>query len=376
MGDAAPRASPGAAQAPGRCPGGAELSADGANAPLPFADRSGRATLRTIAELAGVHVTTVSRVLQPSSRPDVRAASAETTDRIRSLAAQLSYVPNPHATGLRTQRSNLIGVVVPLLSDLVLATVYEGIEEAAAEHNYFTLVTNSRDDPRRRSMNIEMLLGRRAEGLILGDVPLDPRLGDELEERGVAFVLVSRRAGDHLSVTCDDYQGGRLVADHLLALGHERPAIIAGQPYASTGVDRTQGFLDRYAEAGLTLPATSVLHSRFDVQGGRSAAGQLLATRPTPTALFAVNDFAAIGAFGALRQAELEPGRDLALVGFNDVPLAAELPVPLTSVRSPMRQMGRRALEMLLDRLAGRPTASERLQPVLIARESSGPALR
>jgi LacI family transcriptional regulator len=142
------------------------------------------------------------------------------------------------------------------------------------------------------------------------------------------------------------------VAEHLLALGHDRPAVIAGEPYASTGVDRTAGFVDRYAEAGLPLPHHRVLHSRFDVAGGRRAATELLGHAPRPTALFAVNDFAAIGALGALRDVGLAVGRDVALVGFNDVAVAAELPVPLTTVRSPMHEMGRRGMRLLIERLA------------------------
>lgn len=158
-------------------------------------------------------------------------------------------------------------------------------------------------------------------------------------------MLVSRRAGTHPSVTCDDYRGGRMVAEHLLSLGYRRVGVIAGEPFASTGIDRTAGFLDAYREEGVDVPAELVINSRFDTVGGHDAAARLLAVRPPPTALFAVNDFAAIGAMGAVREQGLQVGSDVSVVGFNDVSLARELPVPLATVSSPMHEMGQRAVE-------------------------------
>lgn len=225
------------------------------------------ATLRTVAKLAGVSASTVSRVL--NAGPGVgRWASPATTTRIRAIATQVGYVPNPHAASLRTHRSNLIGVLVPRLSDLVLATIYEGIEEAAAAAGYHTFVANSRDRPEEQRACVEMLLSRRADGLILGDAYADARFVDELAAREVPVVLVSRRAGNHPSVTCDDELGGRLAAEHLLSLGHRRVGVIAGEPYASTGIDRTAGFVTTYPAAGFPVPADLVIHSQFDVAGG------------------------------------------------------------------------------------------------------------
>ncbi|MGI5232372.1 LacI family DNA-binding transcriptional regulator [Actinoallomurus sp. CA-142502] len=329
------------------------------------------ATLRAIAQSAGVDVSTVSRVLNGSPEDAQRAASQRTAEEIRQWAARLNYRPNPHAASLRTRRSNLIGVLVPRLSDLVLATVYEGIEDAAARHGMTTFVMNSRDQAAEQRERTELALSRRVDGLIFGDAHIDGAFLDDIAGQQVPFVLVNRRAGDHPAVTCDDYEGGRLVAEHFLELGHTRVGVIAGEPFASTGIDRTTGFLDRYREAGVDVPASRVVHSHFDAAGGRAAADRLLRSRARPTAIFAVNDFAAIGALGALRDQGLRPGHDVAIAGYNDTPLAAELPIPLTSVRSPMHEMGARALELLLRVLAGEPAASERLTPALVVRASS-----
>jgi LacI family transcriptional regulator len=329
-------------------------------------------TLRFIADSLGLHVSTVSRVLNGAADNGARAASGDTAQRIRQLAAELSYQPNPHATSLRTERSNLIGVLVPRLSDLVLATIYEGIEEAAAEHGLSAFVTNTRDDPDTQRKRTKMVLDRRVDGLIFGDAHADGRFLDEIAAAGTPFVLVNRRAGDHPAITCDDYLGGRLVAEHLLELGHEDVAVIAGEPYASTAIERAAGFVDRYREAGVTIPAHRIVPSHFDTAGGRKAAERILSDH-RPSAIFAVNDFAAIGAAGSARDHGLLLGTDIAIVGFNDTPLAAELPIPLTTVRSPMQEMGRLAAESLVRLLGGERIESQRLRPTLMVRASTSP---
>jgi LacI family transcriptional regulator len=250
--------------------------------------------------------------------------------------------------------------------------MYEGVEEAAAEFGYSAFVTNSRDDPQEQRRQTETMLARRVDGLIFGDAHLDSTLIPELARRQVPFVLMNRRLDGFPSATCDDLAGGRLVADHLWDKGHRRVAVIAGERYTSTAVDRTSGFADRWRSLGGSLDSTAVVWSRFDTEGGREAAETILRGRGAlPTAVFAVNDFAAIGAMGALRSHGLTPGRDMAVVGFNDTPLAAQLPIPLSSVRSPMLDIGRTAVQLLRKVLGHEPADSVRLIPSLQVRESS-----
>ncbi|MDJ0356817.1 substrate-binding domain-containing protein [Paenarthrobacter sp. PH39-S1] len=329
-------------------------------------------TLKDLAASLGVHPSTVSRILHSDSDVAKGAASAATAQRVRDLAEKLGYSPDPQATSLRTRRTRMVGVIVPRLSDLVLAVMYEGIDEAAAGISYSTFVMNSRDDPERQRQKIETMLARRVDGLIIGDAHLDDNLLAELTTRGVPFVLVSRRVPGYPSATCDDIVGGQLVAEHLWAKGHRDVAIIAGESYASTAVDRTSGFVTRWKELGGTIPDSAVVWSRFDTAGGREAAEAILQNRGLlPTAVFAVNDFAAIGAMGALRSHGLQVGRDVAVVGFNDTSLAAELPVPLSSVHSPMLDIGKTAVNMLQRILKGESVTSTRLAPSLFVRESS-----
>jgi LacI family transcriptional regulator len=324
------------------------------------------ATLADIAQAAGVHATTVSRALCGGE-----GVGRKTAERVRAVAGELGYLPHPAATSLRTGRSKMIGVVVPRLTDIVLATIYEGIESGSAGASYQAVVANSGDERATQRVRVEALLAARVDGLILGDARNDSSLIQGLIDHGSRVVLTSRRLPGILSVTCDDLLGGRLAAEHLLELGHRDLAVIAGEPYASTGIDRTRGFREACAEKGVEIPDTHVLHSRFNVRGGREAAEVLLRLDPRPTALFVVNDFAAIGAMGAIRDSRLQVGQDVAVVGFNDVPLAAELSVPLSSVRSPMWEMGYEAARTLVRLINGEKCESIALAPEFKARASS-----
>jgi LacI family transcriptional regulator len=327
-------------------------------------------TLKDLASELGIHPSTISRILHSDSDVARGAASAATAERVRDLARKRGYSPDPQATGLRTRRTRLLGVIVPRLSDLVLATMYEGIEESAAELGYSTFVMNSLDDPVQQRRKIDIMLARRVDGLIIGDAHSGTSLLPELTARKVPFVLMNRRVPGHPSATCDDVLGGELVAQHLWDRGHRKVSVIAGEPYASTAVDRTAGFVERWRSLGGEISDDAVVWSRFDTAGGREAAETIL-MNGTPTAIFAVNDFAAIGAMGALRSHGLTVGLDVAVVGFNDTSLAAELPIPLSSVRSPMHDIGRAAVHLFQRVLDGDRVEPVALKPTLSVRESS-----
>lgn len=328
-------------------------------------------TLADVARRAGVHVSTASRVLHSNGKAASGAASEATAERIRQVAQEMRYTRDPAGRQLRTRRSRELAVMVPRLSDLVLATIYEAIQARASERGYTTYVSNTQDRIDLREELTASALSRRSDGLIFGDADLDPTFLNELRERGVPLVLVSRRSGDHLSATGDDTAGGRLVAAHLLELGHRRMAVIGGEPWASTGVDRLDGFVARLNESGVNVDPAHRIVNGFDARAGYDAATRCLSTDNPPTAIFAVNDFTAIGAMGAAHALGLVVGRDVAVVGYNDTALAEVTPFPLTSVRSPMREMGAAAVDLLIGRLDGEEPKSQRLAPELVVREST-----
>ncbi|KWX66219.1 LacI family DNA-binding transcriptional regulator [Mycobacterium sp. NAZ190054] len=327
-----------------------------------------RVTLKVVAEAAGVHPSTVSRALK---RTGGNSADDATSVRIREIAKSLGYVPNANAASLKTQRSTAFGVIVPRLTDVVLSATYDAIEHAANFAGFDTFVANSHDDPAEQLRRIELLLGRSVDGLIIGDARLDNDNMAGLDRRGVKFVLVNRRKPGQLSVTCDDYRGGWLVGEHLADLGHERVGIITGPRWASTAVDRLSGCVDALESRGILVPPEMCLHQGFDAADGAAGARALLTGEHRPTAIFAANDASAIGVIGALRDFGMRVREDVAVVGYNDIDLCASLAVPLTTVRSPFREMGTVATQTLLSLVEGRPVSSTMLQPVLVVRGST-----
>lgn len=262
----------------------------------------------------------------------------------------------------------MVGVIVPRLQDYVLSTIYEGIDQAASADGCFTMVSNSLDDAAMRRAKAERLIASRVDGLIFGDVREDQReFFDELTARRVPHILVSRSLPGHISVTCDDAAGGRLMAEHLLQQGFQTFGILAGRPGTSTSMLRSQGFLEVLRQNGIGPERVRTVHGGFDVLAGRKAADDLLDSGPAPEAIFAANDFAAIGALGALNTRGMRG--DVAVCGYNDTPLAEG--VGLTSVRSPMHQLGVRGYALLTQAIAGETPSSEMLSPELIVREST-----
>lgn len=327
----------------------------------------GNITLSDLATELGVHVSTVSRAL--SERPT--GVSGAQVERIRQLADERGYRRNLSARALRTGRTQTVAMTVPRLTDVVLATVYQGADEASIEAGYTALVANTLDRPELRRRRIDLLLARRVDGILVADSHDDPGLLDHLVSVGMPHVLTLRRLPGRLSVSTDDLLGGRLAAEHLLSLGHRRIGVVAGDTRASTGRERTAGFLAACDDAGVEVPDELVVPCSFDVHGGVEATRQVLAADPDVTALFVASDNVAVGALGVLRDSGRSLPDDVAIVGYNDLDLAAALPVPLTSVDSRLVEVGRRALGTLLELVHGGDPETVLLEPRLVARAST-----
>ena len=325
-------------------------------------------TLTSLAAELGVHVSTVSRAL--SSAP--RGVSPATVEAIRSLAAERGYRSNLAARALRTGRSYVLGMLVPRLADEVLALVHEGVDASAIEAGYTTVVANTLDRSDLREQRVDLMLQRRVDGVVVADSLLDAHVADQLEEAGVPHVLALRCLPGRLSIGTDDVLGGRLAAEHLLSLGHRRIGVVAGDTRASTGVERTQGFVEACAEAGVEVPGSAIEPCTFDVRSGAEAAARLLHAHPGVTAIFAASDNVALGVLGALRDRGRSVPDDVALVGYNNLDLSSALPVPLTTVDSRVREVGQLAATALLELIRGGSPDSQRLEPRLVVRSSTG----
>ncbi|EGD53490.1 LacI family DNA-binding transcriptional regulator [Gordonia neofelifaecis] len=308
-------------------------------------------TMKEIAERAGVHVSTVSRVLRQAEPVD---GGSEAAKRVREVADELGYRPNLWAASLRTRRTTTIGAVMPRLTDGVVATIYQGVEQAAREAGYSVLLSSPPDDPDGQREAIALLAGRQVDGLILSSLhsPAAEFVSDLALP--VPAVALNRHADAGLPFAGgDDRLGGRLAARHLVDCGYRRIAAVGGPLFATTGHDRLAGFLYEMHDAGVAVPTGRIAHARMDVQGGIDAARTLLTGDDRPDAVFCVSDTMAIGLLGVARDLGLSIPDDLGLVGYNDIPVAAQLPVPLTTVVTPAHAIGAAGVRLLLGMITG-----------------------
>jgi len=331
------------------------------------ADPGTTVTLRDVAAASGVSVSTASRALD--ERTASRSAAAA---HVRKVAEELGYRRNSFASSLRRGETRTLGVLVPRLSDTVMALMFEELERAASDRGYFAMVATSGDDPGDEKRAAETLLDRNVDGLILATARLDDELPRLLRQRHVAHALVLRTDGVSPSALGDDEVGGYLAVRHLIDLGHRDIAVVTGPSFTSTALARLAGARRALDEAGIDVPAEWMQAGGYGIENGLAAGESLLNSdrEKRPTAIFAANDNIALGIIAAAHRYRLTIGADLALVGYNDTPLSSRLPTPLTSVRVPLDQIARTAIDLITD-----PDKEPRVRksmPTLIPRESSG----
>ncbi len=327
----------------------------------------GRVTLHDVARATGVSKSTVSRMLDER----LPRSESEKARHVRKIAAELGYVRDVSAASLRRGTTGMIGVIVSRLTDTVVAMMYESLARAAAKSGRFTIVATTEDEPDAERLAAEMLLRRGVDGLVLATAREGSNFTDELAERGIPHVLVLRRNGTSRASIGDDPLGGYLATRHLLDLGHRDIAILGGPEYALNAHDRVTGYRNALEEAGVEIRPEWIVYSAFGIEAGAEAAETLLASEVRPTAIFAVNDNIAIGALSTLTRRGISVPDDMSLVGYNDIPLVAHLPVPLTSMRVPFDQVATSALELLSAESVTEKDHIRLATPTLIPRRST-----
>ncbi|WP_458113003.1 LacI family transcriptional regulator [Arthrobacter sp. R1-13] len=326
-------------------------------------------TLRDVAAASGVSLSTASRALDERGTASRSAAAAH----VRKVAEELGYRRNSFASSLRRGETRTLGVLVPRLSDTVMALMFEEIERAASDRGYFAMVATSGDDSEDERRAAETLLDRNVDGLILATARLDDQLPRLLRERGVAHALVLRTDGVSPSAVGDDEVGGYLAVRHLIDLGHRDIAVITGPSFTSSAIARLAGARRALGEAGIDPREQWMLAAGYGIENGFSAAESLLGKKvdKRPTAIFAANDNIALGVIAAAHRFQITVGQDLALVGYNDTPLSARLSTPLSSVRVPLDQIATTAIDLIVN--PGKEPIIRKSMPTLMPRESSGP---
>lgn len=327
-------------------------------------------TLREVAQAAGVHVSTVSRALDPVRR---HLVSADVLQKVEATARRLGYRPNRAASSLRTGRSHTIGVMLPDIANAVFAPILEGIEASATANGYFVLVANVGGSQQAQHV-AERLLSQRVDGLLIASSTREDPLVEFLLSHSVKTVLVNRadESGRLPAVVSDDRLAMKLAVDHLVAMGHRRIAHLAGPQDLPTGVGRRIGFEQALRDHGLEPWAVQAC-TGYNREAGHAAMQALLRKRARPQAVVCSNDLVALGAYDALRAAGLSIPQDISVTGHNDMPLVDMVEPPLTTIRLPHRELGWRAAQMLFEELSDHALSASTvvLRPTLVVRAST-----
>ena len=329
-----------------------------------------RVTIHDVARDAGVSVTTVSHVLNQT-----RFVSEPVRARVQAAVQQLHYIPSALARSLKNNRTHTIGMIIPNSSNPYFAEIIRGIEDTCFAAGFNVILCNSDDDPTKQGKYIRVRAEKQVDGLIVLSSGGDDELGEQLRQANMPQVLVDREVdssnADLVEVNHDG--GGWLATRHLLQLGHSRIACITGPLGLSSAAQRLRGFRRAMADANLAVQEKWVCKSDFTAAGGHAAMQKLLVAGPRPSAVFACNDLMAFGAVSAANAANLVLPRDLSVIGFDDIALAAYCSPPLCTVAQPKHRMGAVAVQLLLARIAdpARPPQREILEPALCLRLST-----
>jgi LacI family transcriptional regulator len=327
-----------------------------------------------VARRAGVSLGTASNVL---NRPHL--VSEGTRERVLRAMEELDYVPNVGARQLRQGRSHLIGVLVLDISNPFWGEVVRGAEAAAAESGHVIIVCNAGESTVKEDYALRALTEHRVDGLLIAPVAEDEDRLERLQNAGMQVVLLDYPSTRPTlrSVAVDDVQGGRLAATHLLELGHDRIAFV-GSTTIHWGVDRRAGVDQAFERAGLD-PGThvvEVLTAALTSAEGERAADAIAAMDPRPTAVVCVNDVLALGVLRGLHRSGLRVPQDISLVGYDDVPFAAVLSPPLSTIQQLPYRLGETAAQLMLDAMGDSPQRMDRhvvFDPNLIVRDSTAP---
>lgn len=334
-----------------------------------------RVSIKDIAKAAGVSHSTVSRAL--SNSPLVKA---ETKARIQRLAQEMGYTPDAIARSLVTQKTRTVGVVVTTITDPFVAEVVQGIEDTAQENDYSVILASSASEPERELAAVEMLRAKRVDSLIVTSSRVGALYLEHLERLSVPVVLVNnhnRQSGRYtFSVSVDNQHGGYLAAAHLIGRGHRRIGYVSGPADHSDDAERLAGCCQALDEAGIAFDPALVVPGNGRLDGGERALRTLAGLSELPTAVFCYNDMTAIGLISAAWKVGISVPEHLAVVGFDDVPLAAHTYPPLTTIAQPQRDMGRQAMDMALALMtagdSSTPFSDVEVKGELVVRESSG----
>ncbi|MEJ5310550.1 MAG: substrate-binding domain-containing protein [Anaerolineae bacterium] len=304
----------------------------------------------------------------------------QTRARVEAAIADLGYVPNVLARSLRSRRTGTLGLILTDISNPFWTTVARGVEDAASDAGFNVILCNTDESESEQDKYLRVLMQKQVDGVLLVPASSAVEPIKFIQSQNTPVVVLDRRISNSQTdvVRCDSEDGAYQLTRLLLALGHRRIAMLSGPRGVSTAEDRVSGYRRALQEAGVEVDTTLVFYGKFSLESGYTMTQQALTVTPRPSALFAGNNFIAIGALRALRDAGLRVPEDLALVGFDDLPAALVVDPFLTVAAQPAYEMGRQATELLLARLSGEAPAAYQeivLPTEIVTRQSSGQIL-
>lgn len=328
-----------------------------------------------VAALAGVSSATVSYVINDGPRP----VSPKTRSKVLEAIRTLGYQPNSIARSLRRQQTFTLGLIIPDNLNPYFAEVARGVEAAAFEHGYTVVFGHSHYSVENENRYADVLRAERVAGVVWIPSTETYEPANKFTAHQIPIVVVDRVVEDQdaYSVVADNFHGGYLAAEHLIALGHQRIGFICRPQALAHSNERMRGYQAALAEHNLAPDESLIVPGGYKFEDGREAALTLLQSERPPTAIFAYNDIIAIGVLRAASELDLSVPNDLSVVGFDDIPGAAFTFPPLTTVSLPKFEMGQRSAELLIGLINGEEASAqsnEMMDVNLVVRESTGAA--
>jgi len=314
-----------------------------------------KVTIRDLAEAAGVSVTTVSQILNGKGE----RFSLDTRRRVHQLQEEMGYVPDFNARNLIMKSAQTIGVLVPNLGNPFFSMFIRGVQETSRERHFIPLIFGANHDEKLESYYLEELIKRAVDGLIIASASITAEAIDNiLKKNGIPYLLIDQNGGPSVDrVQINDEQGGQLAADHLLALGHEKIAVVMPDDPTQNLQIRLAGFKRRLAEHHVDLPENAIVHSAMTKLGGYQATAAVLAQHPT--AVFAINDETALGLMRGLHEQGLSVPNDISVLGYDDIDLDEYVVPKLTTIHQPVVTMGQQATGLLINRIKDQRQAAQ-----------------
>lgn len=330
------------------------------------------ATIEDVARAAGVSTATVSRALRNHAY-----VAEPTRRRVLEAAEELSYVANSNAARLASGQTRTVGLLAPLLTSWYTSEVVAGVEEVLSQARYDLLIGTANPLARERIFRGDARFQQRIDGVLLVDISCSEDGAKRLATLDTPVIVLGERSRSVTSLSIDDARGARMAARHLLDLGHRRFGLVGGDAHLDVvhevPGERASGFTAALAAAGIHLPPSYIVDGDFTIEGGRNATLSLLSLPTPPTAIWLMSDEMAFGALQALRELGLVAGVDVSIIGFDDH--TASNAFGLTTIRQPVRDIGRLGARLMLERLEGSGAVMHHaMELTLIERCSTGRA--